>query len=58
MPVCEYFLRPLGFLVGVESARWLGAGEHELHLSEVQGIFHNWVSRGYLSLSFFFFIGS
>lgn len=38
--------------MGVKSARCLGAGEHERHLSEVQGIFHNWVSRGYLSLGF------
>lgn len=51
VPVCEYFRRPLGSLVGAKSARCLEAGEHELHLSKVQGIFHNWVSRGYVSPS-------
>lgn len=35
----EYFLRPLGTLVGCRSARFLGAGGPVLHVGELQGIF-------------------
>ena len=38
--VREYFLRPLGTLVGCRSARFLGVGGPMLHVGELQGIFH------------------